>query len=44
MLSAMHGAADLAAAGHLSPIRTGRVDVDDLVNDLFLHLKAAARP
>ena len=44
MLSAMHGAADLAAAGHLSPIRTGRVDVDDLVNDIFRHLKAAARP
>jgi len=44
LLSAMHGAADLAAAGHLSPTRTGRVDVDDLVNDLFLHLKAAARP
>ena len=44
MLSAMHGAADLAAAGHLSPIRTGRVDVEDLVSDLFRHLKAAARP
>jgi AcrR family transcriptional regulator len=44
LLSAMHGAADLAAAGHLSPIRTGRVDVEDLVNDLFRHLKAAARP
>jgi AcrR family transcriptional regulator len=44
LLSAMHGAADLAAAGHLAPIRTGRLDVDDLVNDLFGHLKAAARP
>jgi AcrR family transcriptional regulator len=44
LLSAMHGAADLTAAGHLSPVRSGRVDVDDLVNDLFRHLKAAARP
>ncbi len=42
LLSAIHGAADLAAAGHLSPIRKGRVDVEDLVNELFRHLRAAA--
>jgi AcrR family transcriptional regulator len=42
LLSAMHGAADLAVAGHLSPTRQGRIDVGDLVTDLFGHLQAAA--
>jgi AcrR family transcriptional regulator len=43
VLSAMHGAAHLATAGHLSPIRKGRIDVENLADDLFLHLRAAAR-
>ena len=42
VLSATHGAADLAAAGHLSPTRKGRVEAEDLVHDVFAHLRAAA--
>ena len=47
-LSATHGAADLAAAGHLGPDRTGagrtgRIDGEGLVHDWFVHMRAAAR-
>jgi AcrR family transcriptional regulator len=36
--AAAHGAADLAAAGHLSPSGKGRADAPGLVDDLFDHL------
>jgi AcrR family transcriptional regulator len=36
-----HGAVDLALSGHLSPEGKGKAGPDDLVDDLFLHLKAA---
>ena len=42
LLCAVHGIADLALAGHLSPGRTGRADARALVADLFAHLRTAA--
>lgn len=38
-----HGAADLAAAGHLSAAGKGRADPSDLVDDLLGYLRAVAR-
>jgi AcrR family transcriptional regulator len=37
-----HGAVDLALSGHLSREGKGRAGPDDLVEDLFRHLRAAA--
>jgi AcrR family transcriptional regulator len=37
-----HGAADLAAAGHLARDGKGHADPDDLIDDLLDHLRAAA--
>ena len=42
VLALAHGAADLALAGHLSGRGRGRADPEDLVADLFRHLKAGA--
>ena len=42
VLALAHGAADLALAGHLSATGRGRADPEDLVADLFRHLKASA--
>jgi AcrR family transcriptional regulator len=42
MLALAHGAADLALAGHLSTTGRGRADPENLVADLFRHLKASA--
>lgn len=39
-----HGAADLAAAGHLSADGKGHADPSDLVDDLLGYLRASARP
>lgn len=39
-----HGAADLAASGHLRPDGKGRAGPDDLVDDLLALLAAAAGP
>ncbi|WP_280264458.1 TetR/AcrR family transcriptional regulator [Nocardia wallacei] len=38
-----HGAADLAAAGHLSAEGKGHADPADLVDDLLAYLRASAR-
>jgi AcrR family transcriptional regulator len=43
ILALAHGAADQALAGHLSVDGKGRADAEDLVADLFLHLRSAAR-
>jgi AcrR family transcriptional regulator len=42
LLSLAHGAADRAIGGHLSAKGKGHADPQDLVDDLFLHLKRAA--
>ncbi|HEY7484574.1 MAG TPA: TetR/AcrR family transcriptional regulator [Streptosporangiaceae bacterium] len=42
LLALAHGAVDLALAGHLSPEGKGHAGPDDLVDDLFRHLAAAA--
>ncbi len=44
LLALTHGAVDLALAGHLSPTGKGRAAPDDLADDLFGYLQAAARP
>jgi len=43
VLALAHGAADQALAGHLSVDGKGRADAEDLVADLFRHLRSAAR-
>jgi len=42
VLALAHGAADLALSGHLSATGKGRADPEDLVADLFRHLKSSA--
>ena len=42
LLSLAHGAADRAIGGHLSAKGKGHADPEDLVDDLFRHLKRAA--
>jgi AcrR family transcriptional regulator len=42
LLSLAHGAADRAIGGHLSAKGKGHADPQDLVDDLFQHLKRAA--
>jgi AcrR family transcriptional regulator len=42
MQALAHGAADLALAGHLSATGKGRAGPEDLVADLFRHLKSSA--
>jgi AcrR family transcriptional regulator len=44
LLALTHGAVDLALAGHLSPSGKGHAGPDDLADDLFGYLQAAARP
>jgi AcrR family transcriptional regulator len=41
LLATAHGAADLALAGHLSPTGKGHAGPDDLIDDLFAHLRRA---
>jgi AcrR family transcriptional regulator len=43
LLSTAHGAADLTVSGHLGPPVEGRIGADELVDDLFAHLRAAAQ-
>ena len=43
VLALAHGAADQALAGHLSVDGKGRADAEDLVANLFVHLRSAAR-
>jgi AcrR family transcriptional regulator len=43
LLALAHGAADLALGGHLARDGKGRADPDDLIEDLFAYLRAAAR-
>jgi AcrR family transcriptional regulator len=42
LLAVTHGAVDLALAGHLSPDGKGRATPEDLAEDLFGYLEAAA--
>ena len=42
LLALAHGAADLALSGHLAADGKGRADPEDLVEDLFVYLKAGA--
>ncbi len=42
MRALAHGAADLAATGHLSPTGKGRSNVDGLIDDLLSYLSQAA--
>jgi Tetracyclin repressor-like, C-terminal domain len=42
LLSLAHGAADRALSGHLSAKGKGRADPEDLVDDLFRHLRRSA--
>lgn len=43
LLALVHGAVDLALAGHLSPAGKGHAAPDDLAGDLLGYLQAAAR-
>ena len=43
LLSLAHGAADRALGGHLSAKGKGRADAEDLVDDLFRHLRRSAK-
>ena len=43
LLALAHGAADLAQSGHLQRGGKGAADPDDLVDDLFKHLRVSAR-
>jgi hypothetical protein len=42
LLACAHGAADLALSGHLSPEGKGRATPEQLVGDLFEHLRRSA--
>jgi AcrR family transcriptional regulator len=43
-LALAHGAVDLALSGHLSAKGKGGADPEDLVDDLFRHLRTSRRP